>query len=837
MMCLTNIGLFTRQHFARSVILLCLLFSASHLQAANKPITEPTTDLRILVDVSGSMKLNDPKNLRRDALRLLIGMLPKTSRVGIWSFGQYVNMQVKPDFATKQWKEKALKEANKVHSLGLYTNIQDTLTKSSWDWRRPDPKWDRHMILLTDGMVDISKNPSKNETSRQKILGKILDDLKSANVKVHTIALSSQADHELLKKLAKKSDGWYESVDSADKLQRIFLRLFEKTAKMDSLPLEGNYFEVDKSISDMTLLVFRSKSGVETKIKHPDGTVFGKSKIPDNVEWYTDKSFDIVTVHKPKVGRWKLEADIDKDNRVKVVTNLKLRIDSLPSNIIKDEAVNVKASLLTSKGLLDDKALLNLIKLSANSTAAKGEKSVQNIPQVGESATYEKIIDGVNEVGDMQIIVRANSPTFKRESRHEIKVHENPVRLDLFAAKEGLVISVTEDPALLQAGTLQLALGIEGQPGAYKIPKDGEHRWKAVIDNSFAGKAITINATATTIENIKYSSQLHGKMPMPIIPPADPLKVWAENSDAGLVVKAMLTENLLKIGSLNLEYYVEGLEDKQGIISKNEAGNIWQQLLPDEYSEKNLLVKAQGVRLSGEPFNKSYEIVVPKLEIKAEEVISEPAEVVEKPVEVVEEPAKVVEEPNETVEKESIENNEPLATGKNEDDESISILSIVIILVVNILVMAGGYFGYRYWLKDNKGVDDDLFEEIGDDSIPVVTEVVEENESDTVSDGLDDEDFSSQRKEKPELTNVDLDLDEGIEVTEIEMGADEIDAIVEGSKDDDVLEESSADDLPEFDIESDLDSDVSETVEEDAPDANEDVISSEDDTVKVNKDE
>jgi len=45
-------------------------------------------DVRVLIDVSGSMKQNDPHKLRAPALRLLVGLLPEGSESGIWTFGQ-----------------------------------------------------------------------------------------------------------------------------------------------------------------------------------------------------------------------------------------------------------------------------------------------------------------------------------------------------------------------------------------------------------------------------------------------------------------------------------------------------------------------------------------------------------------------------------------------------------------------------------------------------------------------------------------------------------------------------------------------------------------------------
>jgi len=801
---LNNVGSLVYRCCVAASMLLCLLFSIGTVQAANQPAVEPVTDLRILVDVSGSMKLNDPKNLRRDALNLLIGMLPKTSRAGIWSFGQFVNMQVKPDFATKKWKKNALKEAGKIHSRGLFTNIEDTLTKSAWDWRRPDPKWDRHMILLTDGMVDISKQVVKNKGSRQKILGKILNELKQANVKIHTIALSAQADHELLKKLAKKSDGWYESADSADKLQRIFLRLFEKTTKMDSLPLESNYFDVDRSISDMTLLAFRSKSGAETKIIRPDKSVFRKDEHPDNVEWYQDTSFDIITVHKPSFGKWKIDADVDKDNRVKVITNLKLRVSPLPNNVIKDEEVKIEASLISQDGPINDKDLLRLVDVNLYRKNNQGIEAEQAIPATKKVGSYSVVMDGINEVGDLEVIVRAITPTFKRESRHEIKIHENPVNLELSSTVQGLIIKVTENPALIQTGTLQLSLNIQGQADSYHIPKDGAHSWKAIIDKSFEGKNITINVSANRIGNARFSSKLHGKLPDAIIPVLEPLTVWAEDTEAGLVVKAMLDENILREGTLKLEYFTAN-NDSDAIVINQQGLNLWQQLLLPEHSGQILMIKAMGISLNGDVFEKIYKVKVPEVIVKAS---AEPVKLENKTDEI----SKQEEEPEknaEVLEKEVVEN----------EESSSNMILVIIIVAANILIFGGGYLGYRYWKRKNQPLTDEFIDEVkvGDvQGKPKVKEEVttaapiETTSFKGAGENATDEDFSSQRKEKSEPENISLDVvDETDDSAAVAVSASNI------------LDTSEADDLPEFDI--DLDSDMEEPVAEE-PVAEEPVV-------------
>ncbi len=65
------------------VWLAAVLLLAVTVQAA-----EPLPDVRLLIDVSGSMRQSDPNNLREPALELMLRLLPEGSRAGVWTFGQ-----------------------------------------------------------------------------------------------------------------------------------------------------------------------------------------------------------------------------------------------------------------------------------------------------------------------------------------------------------------------------------------------------------------------------------------------------------------------------------------------------------------------------------------------------------------------------------------------------------------------------------------------------------------------------------------------------------------------------------------------------------------------------
>ena len=221
-----------------AIVLLCTLCLPT-AWAAKKTTADPVDDVRVLIDISGSMKRTDPNNLRRPALRLFTSLLPKDADAGVWTFGQWTNMLVKHGPVDKAWKDKARKAADKISSHGLRTNIEDVLRRATWDWKRPDAGHRRSLILLTDGLVDISKKSAENAASRERILNEILPRLQQAGVTIHTIALSSESDASLLEQLAAATGGWFETIDSADGLERLFLRMFEKVSKADTLPLSA----------------------------------------------------------------------------------------------------------------------------------------------------------------------------------------------------------------------------------------------------------------------------------------------------------------------------------------------------------------------------------------------------------------------------------------------------------------------------------------------------------------------------------------------------------------------------------------------------------------------
>ncbi|MBI1423587.1 MAG: VWA domain-containing protein [Gammaproteobacteria bacterium] len=471
---------------------------------------EAVPDVRVLIDISGSMKQNDPKNLRAPALRMLVGLMPEGTRSGVWTFGQYVNMQVPLGKVDQAWKNKAMAEAGKISSHGLYTNIEAAVTKATPDWTRPDPAYQRHLILLTDGMVDVGKDSKLDEASRQRLLQDVLPRLEAADVSIHTIALSKNADKELLSALSAATKGAFVQVDNADMLQRVFLKLFEKSVAPDALPIEDNKFTVDKHVSDFTVLLFRAKDSPETVLMTPDGKQWKQESHPDKVNWHHEDSYDLITVKQPAAGEWRLQAKVDPDNRVMIVTNLRLKLDKIPNTLLLGDDFDVRARLLEDGKTVDKEALLTKTQFDlrenqgSETVATRVLKDDGKAPDVLKGdGVYSAQVMPQEKPGEFEFVITASSLTFQREIHHTLQVYASPADYTITqpGAEQPFVLGVQPHAGLIRPESISMQVKLSD--GETQILKQvGDLEWQAGIPNKYANQHITV-----TLVGKRYNDQ------------------------------------------------------------------------------------------------------------------------------------------------------------------------------------------------------------------------------------------------------------------------------------------------------------------------------------------
>ncbi|NJA07723.1 VWA domain-containing protein [Methylococcaceae bacterium WWC4] len=453
-----------------------------------------TDEIQVLIDVSGSMKQNDPHNLRIEASRLLVNLLPDNAKAGLRLFAEKTEVLSASDAVSPAWKQQAGKATANIHSRGLYTNIEDAI-KSVLDGGFAGTG-NKHLILLTDGFVDISKDIMESADSRERILSEWIPRLQQMRVKVETIALSAQADKELLQRLAGETGGWAEVAESADQLQRVFVKMAQKAAPKDSLPLAGNRFEVDASIKEFSVLVFKKPGAAPTLLWTPDGGKLGKQSASGNVSWLESANYDLITVREPRAGEWRLEAEVDPDNRVMIVTDLKLQLGELPNFLTEKQGLTVKAHFTDGGQLIDRADFLAMLSLQVT----VDQQTPTNMAATGEAGYF-----GWNALnpglGKHLLRVVADGKTFRREIVHEFEVVAAPIAVEkqIDIAARRVTLTLVPDTALLDTIGMSVNVGIgrAGQAGESRALTAHDGRWDLVLADIPVGGTTQVSFSVT----------------------------------------------------------------------------------------------------------------------------------------------------------------------------------------------------------------------------------------------------------------------------------------------------------------------------------------------------
>lgn len=453
------------------------------LNTAAKAATEPSVDVRVLIDVSGSMKQNDPRNLRVPALKLLVNLLPPDSQAGIWLFAEEAKTLMPLGRATDSWKAKALPRAQQIHYRGMFTDIEKAIATATVDWKKADEAARRSLILLTDGVVDVSKVASESGASRQRIVDQQIAKMQQLGVQVHTVALSSNADLALLQKMAFESGGWNEAPESANQLQRTFLKMFKKAVPRDSVPLKGNKFTIDSSISEFSLLVFRKAGAKPTRLLTPEKAEIGQESSTESLKWHHEEGYDLITISQPVAGEWQLIADSDPENQVMVVTDLKLVASELPNYVTEGELFELDASLTEKGEVIERKDFIDLLTVE-----------LKQLDELERSRDWELTVDAAKpghfiqslgktlSAGKQSFTIKVDGKTFQREQTQTVIVVENPVLAEVSTDESGeqpnIVVTLKPDEDVVDTLSLQVVATIANSAGEKKEltiePKDDE---------------------------------------------------------------------------------------------------------------------------------------------------------------------------------------------------------------------------------------------------------------------------------------------------------------------------------------------------------------------------
>lgn len=393
---------------------------ASQAQAPELP---DNIDVRFVVDVSGSMQRTDPDNLRGQAVPMLAELMPEGARSGLWTFARYVNMLVPLEEVDDQWRQEMRNARSRIGSPGQYTHIGralETATEDFW----PGGDYDNtHVVLLTDGMVDVPEGEEASREERQRILDDVLGHFREHGARLHTIALSDEADRPLLERLAAETGGHHAIARSDSELISAFLSAFGAASPTEEVPLENNGFSIDDSVDEFTALIFRDQGSESAELVDPSGNRVTRNSLPQGARWHRAETYDLVTIPDPATGRWEVDAMVGPDSRIKVVSELRMAAGDLPTRFFASDILDLEVALYEDGDRLTDEDFLGVMDVRAEIRNAEGDRqgtvrlSGDRVPSNG---VFNGEIRTLTEPGQYEIRFISEGETFQRSQRQQV---------------------------------------------------------------------------------------------------------------------------------------------------------------------------------------------------------------------------------------------------------------------------------------------------------------------------------------------------------------------------------------------------------------------------------
>ena len=424
--------------FILLIFLILLFLSVFSTQTLAK---EQALDVAIIIDTSGSMKKNDPNNIRNEAAKMFISLLGRKDRVSLVSFSGRAYPRTRfLSLNERKNEQKLLKTIDKLVTNGKFTNLHDALQRGYELLTSKSQKGHaKHIILMSDGKMDLG-NEERNLRLLEKTLEELTPKLAKQNIKVHTVAFTKKAYIPLLKLAAEDTDGQFVLLKSHKSVHQVFENLFERTKLPEMLPLREDSFVLDEDVKEITIVATKHKPYSNITLSSPDGLDFSKANQTENIKWFAAKQFDLITVKKPAKGYWLIKYS-EGGNKAYIVSDFKLEAISTKKNAEPGSPLQIQAYLSKHNKKINRRALLRTTEFRAKVTSPTGAILDNLLLDDGSEIGSERN-DGIYGIsyafeteGTYKLEITAKGQTFDRKKTLFIDVLSTNPNLPFAKAK------------------------------------------------------------------------------------------------------------------------------------------------------------------------------------------------------------------------------------------------------------------------------------------------------------------------------------------------------------------------------------------------------------------
>ena len=135
----------------------------------------------------------------------------------------------------------------------------------------------------------------------------------------------------------------------------------------NQIPYFDHRFRIDAELDEITLLFYRRSGAPPVILVRPDGS---KLKIqnapPEKVEWYDDRTYDLIKIIKPMPGPWQALGDIQPNSQIMVVSDVRIEVEPLPEIVLSGETLKVTGQLFNGDKAIDTPTFKDVVTLDVD---------------------------------------------------------------------------------------------------------------------------------------------------------------------------------------------------------------------------------------------------------------------------------------------------------------------------------------------------------------------------------------------------------------------------------------------------------------------------------------
>ena len=386
-------------------------------------------DTLLMIDSSASMRVSDPQQLRQTAVATFAAALGPNDRLALAEFSDGARL-LAPFQAPRNSPELAEKIAS-LDDSGQYTDILSAIELGERLFREGGRQGVKRMlVLLSDGRMDPNPQRYSQAEATNKLINSELPELKRNGIVVHTVALSDEADRNLMSQMALSTDGLGRYAKDASSISPILGDILQITKQSGERDFFSRSIEIGEELPEVTIYIRRTP-GSEITIRSPSGKVLksGERNI-GNSEWFENDEFYLISLKEPELGDWIVEGLRDPDEFIVPLRDLHAKVH-WPSALFVGSRGVIEAVLLDGS---------RPVSIPALSKAMRATVQLHSIDRIADPVVSGEMLDDgsggdgvandgafsrevvVEKEGQYKALVTLRGPTFERSAEQPFQV-------------------------------------------------------------------------------------------------------------------------------------------------------------------------------------------------------------------------------------------------------------------------------------------------------------------------------------------------------------------------------------------------------------------------------